>query len=203
MGVTTTADQASGTTRTVVGSLAMFAKQQIGATLIEGMCTLAILSLTAGIAAPHLQDWHQRTVANGLISSLTTDIALARMTAISRGKPAVICATADAARCQPQANWNDGWVVFLDENRDRILQATETVLSVAQARPMASLTMTSTAGRRAIRLFPDGMAYGSNVTVTACLDGMTHARIIMNNAGRVRTERPAGQIPCKNAAPVP
>lgn len=140
--------------------------------------------------------WQQRVAANSLISALTTDIALARIIAISRGSTTVVCPSRDGANCHGQADWRDGWIVFLDASRDKTRQSDEELISVAQARRIPTLSFASTSGRRTIRLFPSGMGYGSNLTVTACLAGNTHARLIMNNAGRVRVERPGGDAPC-------
>ncbi len=171
-------------------------KSQAGVTLIELACVTAIISILAGLAGPSMYQWRQRAAADGLISALTTDIALARISAVSRGKTAVLCPSPDAVSCDTQADWSDGWIVFLDANRDKVREADEELLSVAHARRIPTLGFASTAGRRTIRLFPSGMGYGSNLTVTACLAGNTHARLVMNNAGRVRVERPKGAAPC-------
>ncbi|MBE2211869.1 MAG: GspH/FimT family pseudopilin [Xanthomonadaceae bacterium] len=166
-------------------------------------CVLAVLSILGGIAGPSMYKWRQRAAADGLISALTTDIALARITAISRGSTAVLCPSHDANGCDGAADWRDGWIVFLDANRDRSRQPEEELLSVAQARRIPALGFASTSGRRTIRLFPSGMAYGSNLTVTSCLDGNTHARLVMNNVGRVRVERPRAPVACPSGAPTP
>ena len=169
---------------------------QSGITLIEMACALAVLSIVAGIAAPSMQKWRQRAAADSLLAALTTDIAYARMSAISRGEHMVVCPSLDTAHCHPAAAWNVGWIVFADPNRDRVHQADEEILSVSQARKTPGLTFSSTSGRRSIRLFPSGMGYGSNLTATACLSGKVHARLIMNNSGRVRTERPKAPKSC-------
>lgn len=177
--------------------------RQSGITLIETTCALAVASILAGLAAPSMQQWRQRASADGLIASLTADIALARMSAISRGVTTVVCPSVDASSCDKTADWSDGWIAFLDTNRDRAHQPDEELISVAQARRIPTLSLASTAGRRTIRLFPSGMGYGSNLTVTACLDGATHARLVMNNAGRVRVERPRGSVACPDGPGTP
>ncbi len=181
----------------------MSRKSQAGVTLIELACVTAIISILAGLAGPSMYQWRQRAAADSLISALTTDIALARISAVSRGETAIVCPSPDAASCNTQADWGDGWIVFLDANRDKARQTDEELLSVAQARRIPTLGFASTSGRRTIRLFPSGMGYGSNLTVTACLAGSTHARLIMNNAGRVRVERPSGSAPCPSGTITP
>lgn len=163
---------------------------QKGVTLIESVCAMAVLSLVAAIATPHAQQLHHRMIADSLLASLSTDIAFARMSAISKGRPTVICPSPDGHQCHGGTGWNEGWIVFLDNNRDRVRQLEERILSVAQMQPKPLLAVTSTGGRRTIRLYPDGMSHGSNLTITVTLHGATHARLIMNNAGRVRIERP-------------
>lgn len=174
----------------------MHIKPQAGITLIETTCVLAVLSILSGIAGPSFYKWRQRAAADNLLSALTTDIALARISAVSRGETTVICPSPDANGCNGSADWSDGWIVFLDNNRDRTRQPDEELMSVSQARRIPSLSFVSTSGRRTIRLFPSGMGYGSNLTVTGCMEGKIHARLIMNNAGRVRVERPGNSIPC-------
>lgn len=178
-------------------------KLQAGVTLVETTCVLAILAIMAGIAGPSMHKWRQRAAADSLLAALTTDIALARIAAISRGHTTVVCPSADASRCDGSADWSDGWIVFIDGNRDRARQPAEELLSVAQMRQIPALTFASTAGRRTVRLYPSGMGYGSNLTVTTCLDGITHARLIMNNAGRVRVERPRDQFACPTTPATP
>ena len=163
--------------------------RQSGMTLIELACSLAVLSILAGLAAPSWREWRQRAAATSLVDALTGDLALARITAISRGRATVVCPTADWQLCSQQADWKDGWIVYLDTNRDRIRQAGEPVLSTSQPRQIPNLTFNSTSGRTAIRLLPSGFSYGSNVTVTACIGRRAHAQLVMNNAGRVRIDR--------------
>ena len=178
-------------------------QSQAGVTLIETVCVLAILGILTGIAGPSMYQWRQRAAADSLIAALTADIALARIAAISRGQTTVVCPSPDAQSCNENADWDAGWIVFLDANHDKARQPGETVISVAQARHVPALSFASTAGRRTIRLFPSGMGYGSNLTVTGCLRGVTHARLIMNNAGRVRVERPRAAVSCLSAASTP
>ena len=176
---------------------------QRGITLVEMTCVLAVMSLLAGIAGPSMHRWRQRAAADGLLSALTTDIALARITAISRGVTTVVCPSQDAATCHGTAEWSEGWIVFLDDNKDKARQPDEDLISAAGMRRIPSLSFASTAGRRTVRLYPSGMGYGSNLTVTTCLNGVIHAKLVMNNAGRVRVERPNIANPCPDAAAMP
>jgi type IV fimbrial biogenesis protein FimT len=53
----------------------------------------------------------------------------------------------------------------------------------------------ASAGRTRVHYLPTGMASGTNVTLSICVGGDRLEKVVLNNAGRVRTER--------NAAPCP
>lgn len=169
---------------------------QTGFTLIELMASLAILTLVAGIGGPSLNRLLHRHQASSALNALTADLALARIAAISRGKPVTACPSHDAASCLDDGDWSEGWLVFVDGDNDRRLGAGEQVLASQQASRTAGLQLRSSDGRPTLRYLPSGFSYGSNATITACLDGQTYGALVVNNAGRVRVERAATPVPC-------
>ena len=124
------------------------------------------------------------------------------MVAIARGKSVTACPSRDGAACIDEGDWSQGWLVFVDNDRNRRLGPDEQLLSVHQATRVARLQLRSTAGRTSLRYLPSGFSSGSNATVSACLDGRLHASLIVNNTGRVRVERPkaAAATPCPAAS---
>ena len=164
-------------------------KAQAGFTLIELMAAVAIITILTAIGAPNLGRMVKTHRATATLNALTTDLALARMAAISRGKTVTACPSRDATTCLGDNDWTEGWLVFVDNDRDRRLGAGEQVLSTHQAERTPELQLHSSIGRDILRYLPSGFSYGSNATITACLDGKVHATLVINNAGRVRVER--------------
>lgn len=163
-----------------------------GFTLIELIASVAIIAILAGTGAPGLSRLVASHRANNALGALTTDLALARMVAIARGKAVTACPSRDAATCIDDGDWSEGWLVFVDDDRDRHLNGNEQLLSVHQATRVRNLEIRSTSGRTTLRYLPSGFSSGSNATVSSCLDGRLHAALIINNAGRVRVERASG-----------
>ncbi len=172
---------------------------QRGFTLIELMASLAIVTIIAGIGGPSLNRLLHRYRASAALNALTADLALARVAAISRGKAVTACPSRDATTCMDDGDWTEGWLVFVDANDDRRLGAGEQILGTRQAPRNGDLWLYSTDGRTALRYLPSGFSYGSNATITACVDGQTYGALVVNNAGRVRMERTAGAVPCPPA----
>ena len=168
-----------------------------GFTLIELMAGLAIITLLAGIGGPGLNRLLNHHRVNTALNALTADLALARMVAISRGKAVTACPSRDAATCMDDGDWSEGWLVFVDSDNNRRLDPDEQVISTRQATRTASLQLRSGDGRPVLRYLPSGFSYGSNATITACLDGQTYSALVINNAGRVRVERMKVPAPCQ------
>ncbi|MCL7714190.1 GspH/FimT family pseudopilin [Stenotrophomonas mori] len=168
-----------------------------GVTLVEAALCLALLSIVAAVALPALGTLieRQRTVSAGHM--LLTRLALARMTAITRGAPAVLCPSTDGVRCGDSSDWSGGWLLFLDPDGNRRPDQADDIVRAENAPPRHPLRLVGSSGRKQARYLPDGRSPGSNLTVAICnRKGELLGSIIVNNAGRARSERPARPAPC-------
>ena len=168
-----------------------------GFTLIELTTTVAVLAICAGVALPSLRSFleQQRTLA--AISSLTTHMSLARMTAISRNQRAVLCPSSDGASCEAGTDWSTGWMLFVDEDGNRKPDASDEVLRVDLEPTSRHLRVVSTVGRQQLRSLPDGRSAGAHLTISICNKaGDVLGRVIVNNMGRPRSERPKAPTSC-------
>lgn len=102
-----------------------------GFTLVELMVAIAVAAIVLTFGVPGFQSFvngnRLAASANELVGSLQT----ARMEAIRRNRRVVVCASAnanagDAARCAV-AN-PDGWIAFVDANRDNAFGPGDTLL---------------------------------------------------------------------------
>ncbi|WP_386812463.1 GspH/FimT family pseudopilin [Lysobacter koreensis] len=170
-------------------------------TLVELLTAVAIVAVILGIGLPALGSIRQSTQTASAYHLLTGSLMAARSSAVTRRHPVSICPSLDGLRCRNDGVWEDGWIVFLDGKRTG--QPTDTSAILKRLDPLgADLVARSTAGRQHVRYQPDGRASGSNVSLRICsrAKGQLLASVIVNNAGRARTERSGNTpLPCPYA----
>ena len=172
-------------------------KRPAGFTLIELMTTTAILATLAGIGLSPMRALIERHRASAAASSLISHMQLARMAAVSRSRRAVLCPSSDGANCQPGTDWSPGWLLFVDDDGNRRPDASDDILRADREPTSRRLRIVSSAGRQQLRYLPDGTSGGSNLTLSICNQrGELLGRVIVNNVGRPRSERPATALPC-------
>jgi type IV fimbrial biogenesis protein FimT len=163
--------------------------QHRGFTLIEMIVVLSIIGIVLGIAIPSFTSFIRSnrltTTANDFVSALT----LARSEAVTRGVTVTMCKSASLSACVTTGNWDQGWVVFMDPNNDGAIASTADILRVHEALSgNATLIKTGSETNR-ISYAPTGfpsMLVTGTVTLTI---GSSVINIILNNTGRVRTEK--------------
>jgi type IV fimbrial biogenesis protein FimT len=160
--------------------------RQRGFTLVEVLISVAILAILLGIAVPQfsniLQSARMTNARNGIYSLFQ----IARTEALVRRTHVVVCASVDGQNCV--GNWNQGGLVFLDQNRNRRHEASERILAVLSGEVMAKLQVS---GNRLLTAYmPSGRSSGSNQTISVCAPGRRDGySVVISNAGRVRTGR--------------
>lgn len=87
-------------------------RQYQGFTLLELLIAMAILAITASMAAPSFQTLIKETRARAQARAVVEAIELARSTAVTRRRPITFCASTDASTCAASVSaWVHGWVV--------------------------------------------------------------------------------------------
>lgn len=111
-----------------------------GFTLIELMVTVVILAIIMTAAAPSLRDMilnnRMATQANDFLGAMN----LARSEAVKRGQKVALCKSTNLTACATSGGWDQGWIMFVDENDDAVLDAGETVLKVHESIAPSTLT---------------------------------------------------------------
>lgn len=167
-----------------------------GFTLIELMVTIAVTAVLLGVGVPSFQRLQQSARTATTFHLLTSSLALARIAAVKQHAPVSVCPSSDGRYCRNEPIWDDGWIVFSDPARAKQPASADAVLQRFD-RVGRGLALRSTAGRSLVRFHPSGMAYGSNLSVRLCStrQGTHLGNVIVNNAGRPRSERQDG-TPC-------
>jgi type IV fimbrial biogenesis protein FimT len=171
-----------------------------GYSLVETVVGLALAAMLAGLAIPswrdYLEGYRQLVDAQHLAGSLTH----ARSEAIRRGYRVNACVSADGAACMDAPDWDAGWIVFEDTNRNGTREAGEPVIrregpahrgvSIAGNGPVEHYVSYTSLGhaRR-----PGGALQMG--TFVVCKAGRQPLRVILAHSGRVRIERGPDRCP--------
>jgi type IV fimbrial biogenesis protein FimT len=162
-------------------------KKVSGFSLVELMVTLSVMAILLGYGLPNFSGFMLNNYLDTERIRLTTSMTFARSYAINSQKYTVVCPSISGESCDADSNWHNGWIVFIDENRNRELDATDEILRFEN--PMKTqISATSSVYRSKIRYDGTGFSPGTNVTITFCDDrGIDYAKnLIINNSGRVR-----------------
>ena len=172
-------------------------RRNAGFTLIELATTMSVVAILAGIAAPSFAGFLERQRTSAAMNSLMTHMALARVSAITRNRRAVLCPSTDGKHCEVGTDWSAGWMLFVDDDGNRKADATDEIIRVDLEPTSQHLRVISTTGRPQLRYLPDGRSAGANLTVSICnQNGELLGQVIVNNMGRPRSDRPKAPTPC-------
>lgn len=158
-----------------------------GFTLLELMITLAIAAILLTLVAPSFAQIIASTRITTAINELVPTIHLLRSEAIKRGVRTVLCPSSDGVNCINAPEWENGWIAFTDEDSDRELDTTETILQIHNG-VESSVTIRS-GGRTRIVFKPSGILLGGfNGTYTFCDAGNAAPpkALILSPTGRPR-----------------
>ncbi len=160
-------------------------KKYSGFTLLELIITLGIVAIATMFAIPAMNTFTQNERLTTQINTLVSHLALARSEAVLRHQQVGVCGSSTGASCG--ANWDQGWMVFIDANSNSGFDAGETVVRVQQALDGNSLSSGGGIGNTVI-YDNRGFAPNSNGTFSLCdTRGKDHMKSIsISVTGRVR-----------------
>ena len=181
-------------------------KHSRGFTLIELMITIGIMAIVITLAAPSFTRTIQSNKLDKVRDDLFADLVLARSEALARNKSVTLCATANPAATSPTCSnsnsWVTGWIMFVDTDQDRVVDAAidanlngfsevsadEYLRIYRSASPQISISWGG--GTDYIVFDRLGRMSGvSNGSFHFCNTSISYAkRIIISNVGRARFE---------------
>jgi type IV fimbrial biogenesis protein FimT len=155
---------------------------------------LSIAGLLLGLALPHYRDWIAEYQLLNHAQHLAGSMNTARSEAVKRAIHVNLCKSPDRRQCADAGGWEDGFIVYVDVNRDGQIDTDEPVLridgpapqgiTVRGNRPLDDYVSYTSMG--SARLLNGGLQMG---TFTMCRSGQRAIDVVLANSGRVRIQK--------------
>ncbi len=156
--------------------------------LIESMTTLLVAAILAAACIPSFQALTRRQQEQATSNLLSSFLASARSTAVTFHRRTVVCPWDGDMGCRDDSDWTRGWLMFYDPDGNRSPDQPDDILRTEVPPEASSLTVHSSQWRPRAVFTPGGMAWGSNLTIMICRERQSVRQIIVNMAGRTRSE---------------
>jgi len=187
-----------------------FGTQKAGFTLVELLITLAVFAVLMAVAAPNFTAYQRNAELTSITNSLIAALNASRGEAMKRGRYAMVI-PAD------KENWSSGWVAFVDIDRTQDFDESKDIRIVARDAVPAYITVAGNNGSSAasppyVMFDPVGypktkkdgfsavsISIARNDVSSDQIDAETR-RIIISNAGRVRSCKPSTDSTCTSKA---
>jgi type IV fimbrial biogenesis protein FimT len=155
-----------------------------GFTLIELMITVAIMSILLTVGLPSFQSIIASSRLTAAANAMVSALQLARMEALKQHKPVAIT--------KKNGDWKNGWIVFVDTNRNNSQGSDEpTIASFDAISPTVKIKPVSTYTNYLDYDESGRVNVGGNFLFCSPADTPTEFRkVIIAATGRIRTEIP-------------
>jgi type IV fimbrial biogenesis protein FimT len=164
-------------------------RKTTGFSVLELLFTVTLAAIVLTLGVPALQQFRHNRAMSAAISSLHHHLAMARNEAVNLNVEMVSCPGNLSEGCIGSTDWQNGWIMFADLDRDHAHDATETITRYGA--PFNGLTVRSTGGRKYLRFSTTGYSPGSNMSIRFCDNrGPGKARkLVVSNLGRIRRDQ--------------
>ncbi len=168
-----------------------FSFQNHGFTLIELLVTLAATSILTLSVIPNLSALIAQERSIILTNTLAGALAYARSEAITKQVTVITCQSNNGSECNRSENWHNGWIVFVDKNKNKQRDNDERLLRVYSAADNGTqLTFRGSSRiRHYMKYKPTGQA-SPNGSFLICNPNIGVGKaLIMTHSGRLRLSK--------------
>lgn len=169
-------------------------------TLVEMLVAIAIAALLLAAGVPAFHHWLGAYELANHAKHLAETMMRARTDAVRSSQRVSLCKSSDQRQCADGGTWEEGFVVFIDENQNGRIDEGERVLgidghaprgiTITANRPVDDYVSYTSLGRA--RMLNGALQMG---TFTVCRRGQRAMHVVLANSGRVRTERTTSICP--------
>lgn len=178
-----------------------------GMTLIELIVVVGVGLVLLSTAVPSFYEVMQNNRLTTQSNDFAGTLTQARSEARKRRMQVTVCKSADGTDCSTSSGvtWEDGWISFIDLDRDAEIDNDDVVLRTADALPHASTLRASAEFTEYIAYVPDGRCIGNGNTLPPAQGtfrlcdprGADHGRqIIVSPIGRPSVNPARGVANC-------
>jgi len=170
-----------------------------GFTLVELLVTLAVAAVLLTLAVPSFGTLIRDNRLAASANAFATAVALARSEALKRAAVVTVCKSADGQSCTGAGGWEQGWLVFVDDDGDGRRQGGETLLAV-QGALKGSVTLR---GQPAVA---DYISYGAAGATRTAAGGVQAGLLVLcddrgfGGQARALVLSPSGRLSVMDAA---
>ncbi len=165
-------------------------KRASGFTIIELIVAVAIAAILLGLGAPSMRTYLENQKVTAVMNTISSGINLARSTAVESRQPVGVCSTTNGTTCAGVADWDRGWMVWVDS--DQSGDFTAGVDEIVRVDVNQESNMTVTANINRLVYSPSGLLTpmpGAVESITICKADATYQGVV--------TVLPSGQVNSK------
>lgn len=144
-----------------------------GFTMVELMVAMAVMAIVVSLAVPGFQGTTSRTRIAAAAADFLASINYVRSESIRLGRSVTLCKSSDGAGCSDTAEWEQGWIAFVDDNASGDLDTGESLIKVWDGLPSGYTLRGSQHLNRFIRYNPYGSLTNAAGTFVVCHNNKT------------------------------
>jgi len=162
-----------------------------GLTFIELLITLTVASILGASVLPSFSALIAQERSAVLTNNLAGALAYARSEAVTKNTEVLTCQSINSSECHRSGNWQNGWIIFVDKNKNRQRDPDESLLRVYSAAENGTQAIFNGASNidHYLRYKPSGRAY-PNGSFLICNPNIGVGKaLIMTQSGRLRLSK--------------
>jgi len=169
-----------------------FSSRNLGFSLIELLVTLSVASILVLNVFPSLSAIIAQERTTTLTNSLAGALAYARTEAVTKQSTVITCQSNNGSECNHSEGWHNGWIIFIDKNKNKQRESQEPLLRVFAAVNNGTQLNFHGSGRGThyyMKYKPDGSASPNGSFLICHPNSGVGKALIMTHSGRLRLSK--------------